>query len=214
MIREAEETKADRAHRELRHRLIMLDIAPGAAINEAELSAELDLGRTPIREALKRLENDHLVISYPRRGTFAAPVDITDLAMISEMRERLEPLAARKAIENGLGSLRPRYEEMLVDISHLGSDGDPRVALEYDLEVHRLIYHSTGNRYLIDTLVQLDDLATRIWGLVRDRIPDVGSHIREHVDLLRAVLDGDGDRAATLAADHVRHFEESVRAVL
>ncbi|MAO80463.1 MAG: GntR family transcriptional regulator, partial [Nocardioides sp.] len=77
---------ADRAYEALRHRLVMLDIAPGDVINEAALSAELEVGRTPIREALKRLEGAHLVVSYPRRGTFAANVDITDLAAITEMR--------------------------------------------------------------------------------------------------------------------------------
>ncbi|HJA39811.1 MAG TPA: GntR family transcriptional regulator, partial [Candidatus Brevibacterium intestinigallinarum] len=85
---------AEHAYEVLRHRLIMLDTAPGDPINEASLSAELGIGRTPIREALKRLEGEHLVVSYPRRGTFASSVDITDLAAITEMREALEPIAA------------------------------------------------------------------------------------------------------------------------
>ena len=78
----------------------MLEIAPGDPLNEGQLAAELGFGRTPLREALKRLETDHLVVSYPRRGTFATIVDITELAAISEVRQLLEPLAARKAALN------------------------------------------------------------------------------------------------------------------
>src|SRR5699024_11044247 len=99
---------ADRAYEILRHRLIMLDIAPGDAINEAALSQELEVGRTPIREALKRLESDHLVVSFPRRGTFASTVDLTDLSPISEMREVLEPSAARTA-DRHLTPQRPTH---------------------------------------------------------------------------------------------------------
>ena len=88
---------AEQAYRQLRDRLIMLEIRPGDPINDGALAAELGVGRTPVREALKRLESDHLVVSYPRRGTFATIVDITELADVSEIRELLEPHAARRA---------------------------------------------------------------------------------------------------------------------
>lgn len=208
------ESKAGRAYELLRRRLIMLDIEPGEAINELALTTEFDLGRTPIREALKRLENDHLVVSYPRRGTFATNIDIKDLAMISEIRIVLEPLAARKAAAVRGGSLRPRYEEVLREMESLDAINDPRAMLEFDLEIHRLVYHSADNHHLADTLTRLDDLATRIWGLVRNQIPDISSHVHEHTELLRAILDGDEDRAAELASEHVQSFEDSVRSVL
>ena len=78
---------ADKAYAAIRDRLIMLDIPPMTAIDDVALAKSLDIGRTPVREALKRLEIDRLVISYPRRGTFATAVDITDLAYISELRQ-------------------------------------------------------------------------------------------------------------------------------
>ena len=81
---------AEQAYRILRDQLIMLDVAPGDPLNETRLAAELGFGRTPLREALKRLELDHLVVSYPRRGTFATGVDITELADVSEVRHLLD----------------------------------------------------------------------------------------------------------------------------
>ncbi len=151
---------ADHAYEVLRHRLIMLDITPGDPINEAALSTELEVGRTPIREALKRLERDHLVVSYPRRGTFATNVDLTDLSTISEMREALEPIAARRAARNLTPDRRQGFTAAISDLRALGSADDQRTLMERDLEVHRLIYSSVDNPHLSETLIRLDDLAT------------------------------------------------------
>src|SRR3954451_16692542 len=93
---------ADRAYVAIRDRLIMLDIRPGDPIDDDELAKALGVGRTPVREALKRLEGDRLVVSYPRRGAFATGMDISDLAPISEIRAQLEPLAARRAAERAV----------------------------------------------------------------------------------------------------------------
>jgi len=87
---------ADVAYESIRDRLLMLDIKPGELLNDDALAKALGVGRTPIREALKRLELDRLVVTYPRRGTFATRVDVTDLSYISEIRAQLEPLAAAR----------------------------------------------------------------------------------------------------------------------
>ncbi|WP_417235633.1 GntR family transcriptional regulator [Arthrobacter sp.] len=205
---------AERAYLQLRDQLIMLDIAPGDPIIEGLLAAELGIGRTPIREALKRLETDHLVVSYPRRGTFATIVDITELAAISEMRQLLEPLAARKAALHAPDHLRGQLARTAAEIAGLDADRGRKTLMEYDLEVHRSIYRAAENHHLEETLVRLDNLATRIWCLVLDRLPGVVEHIREHVELLEAIVDADADRAERLAAEHVAHFEASVRAIL
>ena len=86
--------------------------------------------------------------------------------------------------------------------------------MEYDLDVHRLIYGAAGNAHLEETLVRLDNLATRIWCLVLDRLPTIGDHVQEHVGLLRAIAHGLPDQAADLALAHTTHFELSVRQVL
>lgn len=208
------DSKATRAYELLRQRLVLHDIEPGEAINELALAAEFGLGRTPIREALKRLENDRLVVSYPRRGTFATNIDIKDLAMISEMRIVLEPIAARKAANRRGGDLRAEYEAMIKRLRAADVNDSPRTMLERDHDVHHLVYGAADNHLLADTLTRLDNLATRLWGLVRDRIPDLDNQATEHIELLTAILDGDADRAASLAAAHVEDFERNVRSVL
>ena len=85
---------ADRAYEELRDRLVTLQIKPGEPIDEDQLGRELEMGRTPIREAIKRLALENLVTVFPRRGTFAAEINIKDLAHITDVRQVLEGQAA------------------------------------------------------------------------------------------------------------------------
>lgn len=209
------DSMAERAYAAIRDRLIMLDIRPNAAIVENELARDLGAGRTPVREALKRLEMDRLVVSYPRRGTFATGVDITDLAHISEIRQVLEPLAARRAAQVANAAMRSELRELADRTDRLDVAGiDRRELMRWDLTVHRAIYRATGNPHLRDVLVRHDDLATRIFCLFLDRMPTVAQHVSEHVALLRAIADGEADRAAELAHDHVTGFERAIRAVV
>jgi DNA-binding GntR family transcriptional regulator len=206
---------SEQAYRSLRDQLIMLDIRPGDAINDSVLAAKLGIGRTPVREALKRLESDHLVISYPRRGTFATRVDFTELADISEIRELLEPLAARRAARRASPQMRARLRELAADIADSESTNfDQHKLMLFDITVHRQIYAAAANSHLEDVLIRYDNLATRIWCLVLDKIPSVAGHITEHVNLLNAIADGDAELAGALALEHVTSFEKTIRTVL
>jgi DNA-binding GntR family transcriptional regulator len=205
---------ADKAYVAIRDRLIMLDIRPGEPIDDGELARELGVGRTPVREALKRLEGDRLVVSFSRRGTFATGMDIADLAHISDIRAQLEPLAARRAAECAsrptraeLGELASRIEELDV----VQADGTD--LMRWDLTVHRAIYRAAGNPHLEDVLIRYGNLATRIFCLFLDRLPKVDEHVGEHTALLRAIAGGDADRADGLAREHVLGFERAICAV-
>ena len=162
---------ANLAYQRIKDRLILLDIRPGEPINDVGLAAELGVGRTPVREALKRLETDHLVVSYPRRGTFATVVDVTELGAISDIRQLLEPHAARRAAENAPAAVRAEMREAAAQIQNLEVvAGDRTTFISEDMAIHKLIYRATGNPHLEDVLVRYDNLATRIWCL-RCRIP-------------------------------------------
>src|SRR5919112_1903399 len=129
---------ADRAYVAIRDQLIMLDIRPSEPIDDDVLARSLGVGRTPVREALKRLEGDRLVVSFPRRGTFATGMDITDLAHISEIRVQLEPLAARRAAERAPREVRTELEETAAAIARLDVTGLDRTGLmRWDVGVHR-----------------------------------------------------------------------------
>jgi DNA-binding GntR family transcriptional regulator len=206
---------SERAYAAIQDKLIMLEIPPMAPIDEVALVESLGVGRTPVREALKRLEVDRLVISYPRRGTFATAVDITDLAYISDIRVQLEPLAARRAAEDAGDAVREDLRDLAdatesLDVPALTRDE----LMRWDMRVHRAIYRAAGNPHLEDTLVRYDNLATRIFCLFLDRMADFVSHVEEHAGLLRTIADGEADVAARKARQHVLGFEKAIRAVI
>src|SRR5206468_4149425 len=122
---------AERAYRELRDRLVTLRIAPGSPIDEDMIGRELEMGRTPVREAIKRLALENLVTVFPRRGTFASDINITDLAHISAVRVVLEAHAAYRAAERITDAQRAELAELLDELSRSqgSDDGEALIAL-------------------------------------------------------------------------------------
>jgi DNA-binding GntR family transcriptional regulator len=207
---------ADRAYLAIRDQLIMLDIRPGEPIDDDRLAKSLGVGRTPVREALKRLEVDRLVVSYPRRGTFATGMDIADLAHVSEIRVQLEPLAARRAAERAPRATRTELDDLASRVEGLDiARTDRTEVMRWDLSVHRAIYRAASNPHLEDVLIRYDNLATRIHCMFLDRLTTTDMHVvTEHVALLRAIAAGEADRADDLAREHILGFERAIRAVI
>ena len=208
------ELLADRAYVELRDRIVSLRIAPGAPIDEDGLGAELEMGRTPVREAIKRLALENLVTVFPRRGTFASEINITDLAHISDVRSQLEGHAAYRAAERITDTQRAELEQLLDELGHSQGSDDVEALMTLDARVHRFIYRCAGNPYLEETLGRYFNLSLRIWHLVLDRLPHLFARVHEHDDVLHAIAAGEPARARDILAEHIATFEREIRAVL
>ena len=205
---------ADRAYIELRDRIVTLRIPPGAPIDEDVLGRELEMGRTPVREAIKRLALENLVTVFPRRGTFASEINITDLADVSDVRAVLEGHAAYRAAERITGAQRAELDGLLEELSHSRGGDDVEKLMALDARVHRFIYRCAGNPYLEETLTRFFNLSLRIWHLVSDRLPHLFTRVHEHDDLLHAIAAGEADSARAILGDHVSTFEREIRSVL
>jgi len=208
------ELLADRAYAELRDRIVTLAIPPGAPINEDALARDLEIGRTPVREAIKRLALENLVTVFPRRGTFASEINITDLAQISDVRVLLEGHAAARAAQRLTPALRDELQQLIDEIDAREGSGDPATLMWLDAEIHRFVYRCSGNVYLQETLERYLNLSLRIWYLVLDRLPHLFDRVHEHRHLLVAVAEGQSDRAREIAEEHVSTFEREIRGVL
>jgi DNA-binding GntR family transcriptional regulator len=209
----AGELLADRAYVELRDQIVTLAIPPGAPLHEESLGRELGLGRTPLREAVKRLALENLVAVYPRRGTFVTEINITDLAHVSDVRVQLEGHAAYRAAQRLTAPQRDELDALIDEIAQ----PDGRAAADLmglDARIHRFVYRCAGNPYLRDTLERYLNLSLRIWYLVLGRLPHLFERVHEHGDLLQAIRDGNAERARVIAADHVETFEREIRGVL
>ena len=210
----AGELMADRAYAEMRDRIVTLRIPPGSPIDEDALGKELEMGRTPVREAIKRLSLENLVTVFPRRGTVASEINITDLAHIADVRVQLERHAAYRAAERIGAAQQPQLEALLDELDRSDAMADPRELVGLDTRVHRFVYQCADNPYLEETLDRYLNLSLRIWHLVIDRLPNLSARVQEHRELLTAIRDGEADRARTIAGDHVVTFEREIRNVL
>jgi DNA-binding GntR family transcriptional regulator len=205
---------ADRAYEGLRDQIVTLKIKPGQPIDEDRIGAELGMGRTPVREAIKRLALERLVTVFPRRGTFASDINITDLAQISDVRAIVEPHAARRAAERFTPARRVELEALIAELGRESPSWSDDALMALDARVHRFIYRCAENPYLADSCNTYFNLSLRIWYLAVDRMPGLSAHVSEHRDLLAAIADGDGELAARLLCKHVQAFESAIRAVL
>jgi DNA-binding GntR family transcriptional regulator len=174
----------------------------------------LELGRTPVREALRALARERLVEVYPRRGMFVSSVDVRDLAGLSEVRNALEPHAARLAAERATQADRAVIDALLEELERIHGEPDERRLIDLDQQIHRHVYECAHNPFLEATLNEYYVLTLRIWFLALDRVTRLEDAITEHRTLLEAIRDGDGAQAEEAMRVHVQGFEAAVRRVL
>jgi DNA-binding GntR family transcriptional regulator len=203
---------ADQAYFELRELIVTLELPPGALVKEPELVERLGIGRTPVREALRRLSQEKLIEVYPRRGMVVTTVDVRDLARLCEVRAVLEPEAARLAAERATQADLDTIAELLTELA-ARRRRDDRALIDLDRRIHAAVYRASHNHFLEETLEEYYTHALRIWMLGLERT-GLRAAVHEHAELLGAVLRGNAARAEELMRQHVERFEDEMRAVL
>jgi DNA-binding GntR family transcriptional regulator len=205
---------AERAYAELRDRIVTLRVPPGAPIDEDLLGQELEMGRTPVREAIKRLALENLVTVFPRRGTFASEINMTDLAHISDVRSVLEGHAAYRAAQRISDVKRAQLQQLQDELDGSRGSDDLEALMALDARVHRFVYGCADNPYMEETLGRYFNLSMRIWHLAIDRLPHLFARVHEHDELLRAISCGEAVLAREVLGEHIATFEREIRAVL
>jgi DNA-binding GntR family transcriptional regulator len=205
---------SETAYRQIKQLIVRLDLAPGAAVSEEDLQTRIGIGRTPIREALQRLERDQLVTIIPRRGVMVSPIDLGDLALLYESRSILEPYVHRLAAARGSVEHWNVMSAALQRVDDMGDDAPWTELLDVDRICHEEVWAAADNRFLTQTLDLLYSQSERLWHqYVRD-VSDLRHALKEHQLVLNALRAGDGDTAADLIERHVRNFENQTREVL
>ncbi|TPK60069.1 GntR family transcriptional regulator [Mesorhizobium sp. B2-4-19] len=202
---------SDKAYSMLLDRLVRLHYQPLQPLNERELTIELKIGLAPIREALRRLQGEHLVVIYPRRGIFAAEIGLRDQQSIKEIRLEIESLAA------SLAALRatPQERQALAEFTEaLCGESDISRQIAGDAEVHRRIYKMARNEYLEAMLTLNFNLALRLWYFCNQSAPPSTPQPVDHRLLAQAIVSGDSESARTLMRDHVSRDSDRVRDLL
>ena len=202
-----------RAYELIWDKITRLELAPGSPINELELAEVLDMSLTPVREALKLLMHDDLVVVTPRHGLYVTDINIPDLEQLSEMRLALEALcarqAARRATADDVAVLEALRQEQAI-IPEI----DSRRLFEVDHKFHQAIARAAHNKYLAQTLDHFFGLSQRLWYLALPHLGFLPAAVEEHLELVEAIKTGDADRAEQIMRNHVQDFYDKVREIL
>ncbi|HKH18786.1 MAG TPA: GntR family transcriptional regulator [Solirubrobacteraceae bacterium] len=201
---------AERAYLALRDRIVTLRLRPGTVLREDQLMAELGIGRTPLREAVKRLALENLVAVQPRRGTYVTEVDAAEIIHITEVRAELEACAAELAARRMDAGARRVAKSLLAHVERLGRGDDQEALMRLDQRIHGFIWEASGNPYLIDTLERYFSLSLRVWYVVLDRVPGLGHAVHDQAELLRALSERDAQRARAIMREHVLGFQREI----
>ncbi|MDB5550301.1 MAG: GntR family transcriptional regulator [Rhizobium sp.] len=206
------ERYSDKAYDILRDRLVRLHYAPMQPLNERSLTVDLEIGLAPIREALRRLEGEHLVVIYPRRGIFAAEIGVRDQQSIKEVRVEIEGLAAALAAARATAQERKALVEFAEEL-YCETEVDKLMA--GDETFHRMIYAMARNAFLEPTLIQHYGLAIRLWYFcaLNSWMPEI-TPAADHKELAAAISIGNSERARELLRAHVQHGSDNVRDLL
>lgn len=203
------EPLSELAYRELRRLIVTLELAPGSPVSEAELCERLGLGRTPIREAVRALAAERLIDVYPRRGTFVADVDPRQLSAIAEVREELEPFAARLAAKRRTIDDIAVIDALIADID--AAEPAMRSLIELDQRIHRHVYRCAHNEVLASLCEGEYAHALRIWFLALERTTRLEHAMAENRELLLAIREGDHERASSVMSAHITGFEHDIQ---
>lgn len=194
-------------------------LKPGQRIMEIKLAEELGVSRTPVREAIRKLELEGYVVMMPRRGTYVADMSIRDINEIFEIRTALESLSNGLAAEHITEDELEHLQRLLVVIGGYikeYEDGPDREAamdkiVKTDIEFHDLLYHAARNNRLVGIISNLRDQLTRFRTLSMSYPGRLEATLDEHREIVETIANGDG-RAARKAAVH--HMENSEKTLL
>ncbi|MGF7188815.1 DNA-binding GntR family transcriptional regulator [Robbsia andropogonis] len=204
-IEEQNEIDPGDAYTRLRHLIVSGEIAPGTPVSERGLSEKLQIGRTPVREAVKSLSRDGLLEIVPMQGTFVRQMSLADLSEIHEMRVALEGMAAFLAATRGdLARLETVAEQLRILASHAPFDSVRSQSLGW--AYHDAMFSATDNARLQQAYRNLRDQS----GLVLQKVVDYDANdafqaLQEHLALHAAIVRRDGDAARRIVWEHLEH---------
>ena len=193
----------------LRTSIVSGDLSPGQRIVEADLAKQLEVSKSPVREAILQLKQDGLVIDAPKgRGVVVAPLKPNDVREIYAVREALETLAVQILAADPQPERLAPLHSIIVRMRQAYNEGNVRRQFELDVEFHTALCAATGNRRLQDLFASLRPDIQRIFLFAVNAmaLEDVDSPevaLAEHEGLLQAMRDGDPALATERLAAHV-----------
>ena len=198
----------------LREAILRGDLQPGERLMELQLASKLGVSRTPIREAIRMLEQEGLAVTMPRKGAEVAKMTLKGMEDVLEIRGALDELASQLACERITEEQLVRLEERKKDFEVSLKSGDVKLIAEADVNFHDVIYEATGNPKLV---ILLNNLREQIYRYRVEYIKDANNHpilIKEHEAIYQSLLHRDEEEAVVSIREHVANQATAVKEVI
>lgn len=185
-------------------------LEPGERLMEIQIAEELGVSRTPVREAIRKLELEGYVIMLPRRGTYVANLSIKDINEVYEIRASIDALAAGLAAERITDDELEQMERMLVATVEAFDKGDMDRVVEYDTKFHDVLYCASRNARLVGIINNLREQLTRFRSISMAYPGRMKKTMEEHGRMVEAIAQRDVELAQQLARQHMENSEQAL----
>lgn len=185
-------------------------LEPGERLMEVQLAEELGISRTPVREAIRKLEQEGYVIMMPRRGTYVSDVSVGDVKEIFEIRSALESLAAGLAARRIEPEELATLQDLLAEIEGYIAKNDMEKIVETDIKFHGLLYQVSRNDRLVAIISNLKEQLARFRTLSMSYPGRLQETLEEHSEMVEAIANGDVSAARDAAEHHMERAEKTL----
>ena len=208
MLNNTNKSKQDEAYEAIKQMIVLNKITPGTMLVERQLCEALNLSRTPIRGALRELENENLVTFFPGRGMVVSSIRIEDVIEIYEIREVLDVLAIKlfllKNNQDKIDELRSHLQAMKKSLDAK----DFQDFINQDMEFHNCYLNNTGNLRLESIMISLHDQINRFLSLTSNDEERCLISYQDHKKVMDAIDEGDNDMAEQMVYQHIQNARE------
>lgn len=195
---------------ELKHKILTGEIASQTRLMEIDLSEKMNVSRTPIREAIKRLADDGLVKVEPRRGAYVANISIKDMLDVFEVREDMEGFVAKLASERITDDQKKELAAIAAEYEAAIKRPDKETIIELDEKFHNYIVACCNNETLAELINYVQELSLRFRYLYYDDFSVYAATADQHNNIMQAINEGRGEDARREADAHVKGLKEFV----
>jgi DNA-binding GntR family transcriptional regulator len=206
---------SEQARARLEEMIVCLELPPGSVWSEAQLSAKIGIGRTPVREALQRLEGDHLVRILRRHGAQITEINVVEQLLLLELRRELDRSIARHAARRSTAQERAKLLEMAERLASRSADGEnilPYLRDHYELK--NFLAACARNPFVARAVMPCYAMSRRFYYLHHRQARDLAVATRHHAAVVRAVAIGDEKKAAEASDRLLDYVEEFTRATV
>ncbi len=205
------ESLTDKAYSLLEEMIVTLQLEPGEILSELELGERLEIGRTPVREALHRLAREGLVMVLPRKGVLVTDINPSKQLLVLEVRRELQRLMARAAAIRSSDPERKEFRRVARGMKQAALKNDDMKFMRHDNELNLLVAEASNNEYAARAIQALQGLSRRFWYVHYKQAADMPLMARLHAELAEAIAEGDADRAGGASDDLLDYVESFTR---